>query len=476
MKDKKFLDALNTFKNTFRSIDWRFVSVKLNNEIFCVHSVIRFSSLAVNKIKEVHENLVKALGRKEFDGISINLIVLPFNKWAEVERELSTGMISINGTQFKLLKPIEFDKLHESNLILDDYEKEWKRIDFFLDLQNDNIKKINNFLREFDTTLFGYDSIEEMTKSWLHGEVMHFTSRFIFSIPIYAKILDCELDKEDAIKVTVKAHKNLGDLFLQVKTFKKYSIISEKKELPVKRVIKTAKNFVQIPLSLKMDSITPGLKTKAPDMTIQVSLIHKKYGIIDNYYGKFSLSFLISKKYGQKLPPFLSTFQKFCSEEDYKDSLFKTTDKDRFEWGVINLFSLANIPAIWLKNHDVLRVNGTSIGGVDGIAYIEYYEHPTLLLIGCTSGVIKDDIEKIFNIKKTLLAHLRIENIEILPIVISQKTPSRGMQKLAKESNVAILGPDELSAILQDIKRGESSHAVLNKIYKISRKEERWGL
>lgn len=471
--ERKFLDTLNVFKNTFKSIDWRFVSVNVKEKRkFCLHSVIRFSCEGVEKIKSLHKNLLANLGKNDFDSVSIHLTALPFDKWNIIRKAFSAGKVRINNGEFDLLQPINFNKLSESTVTIDEYNTEWKRIDFFVDFHNDNLKEINNLLREFNTELFGYNSLQEMFKSWLYAEAPPHSSRIIFSMPIYAKIIDCTLNNKKAIGVKVKAHRKLRGLNLRVKTFKKYSIISEIKEKPVKFKIKHPSDFIETSVSMRMKSIPSSLKvTMPPDTNVQISLIHKEYGTVDGYYGKFSLSSLISKRYERKLSPFLATFHKFCSIKSYESLFFKTPNKDEFEWVVTTLFSLANIPTIWLRNHDQLIIDGQTIGGVDGIAYVEWFEQPTLLLIGCTLGVIKDDIETIVNVKETLLKHLRIANLNILPIIVLQKVPSKGVRSSAKKSGVAIIGLEELKSLLQDVMKNKSVYEILSKIFRISKED-----
>jgi len=470
--ERKFLDTLNVFKNTFKSIDWRFVSVNVKEDRkFCLHSVIRFSCQSVEKIKSLHNNLLANLGKNNFNDVSIHLTALPFDKWDIIKKAFLTGKIKINNDEFDLLQPIDFNKLSESTVTLDEYNTEWKGIDFFVDFHNNNLKVINNLLREFNTELFGYNSLEEMFKSWLHAEAPPHSSRLIFSIPIYAKIIDCTLNNKNTINVKVNAHSKLRGLILQVKTFKKYSVVNEIKEKPIKFKIKQPSDFIESSISVRMKSIPSSSKVRMrPDMYVQISLIHKEYGKIDGYYGKFSLSNLISKRYERKLPPFLATFHKFCPIKSYESS-FKKSSKDEFEWAVATLFSLANIPTIWLRNHDQLIIDGQTIGGVDGIAYVEWFEQPTLLLIGCTLGVIKDDIETIVNVKEALRKHLRIANLNILPIIVLQKVPSKGIRSSAKKSGVAIIGLEELKSILQDVIRNKSVYEILDKIFRISKED-----
>jgi hypothetical protein len=383
------------------------------------------------------------------------------------------GKVRISMEEFKLPQQIDFDKLYERReMLIKDYEDEWRKINFYTNFPIDSVEKIGNFLRKLDITSHGYESIEEVGRSWLWVDCPRENFLFTFSVPIYAKILDCGLEKGN-IKVYVKLHKNFRGLSLQTKIYEWYSIVREMRKSPITLKVDADKDFLEFPISVEMNTVKDVeelLRDRVPPhMEIKISLAHEKFGIIDDFYDRFSLSYLISKN-KMRAQPFLSAFHKFCSIEEYEKLLMKTTNSQEFEWAVMSLFSLANIPTIWLgrsKKYETIRVNGVTIGGVDGIAFIEYYGYPTLLLINCTSHVIKEeDLGIIFNIKENLIKDLK--KLKILPIIVSQRIPSESLRESAKKSGITIIGPKELNDILQDIKNGRSSYEILAKIYAFS--------
>lgn len=212
----------------------------------------------------------------------------------------------------------------------------------------------------------------------------------------------------------------------------------------------------------------PFTKLESED-EVSSHLTHEMLGLIDEE-SRVNIGYFESKKKGLLPPSFLLAFQRFCLKEDFKNYLSDTTDKDRFEWAIMSLLSLTNIPTIWLPSKwfkevrdSLVTKEGKSVGGIDGLGYSKKDQRSTLLLIGCTLGDIKDDIEKMINVKRELEKEVG-PDVTILQAIFAQRKVSAGLDEQAGKSHIAIFDIDRIKNLYESIEKGATTESVISMI------------
>lgn len=90
-----------------------------------------------------------------------------------------------------------------------------------------------------------------------------------------------------------------------------------------------------------------------------------------------------------------------------------------------------------------------------------------ILLLGCTMGVLKDDLDKIFEI--TPEVRKRIKNSTIQPIICTNLDRDKILKRVeAAEHGIGILSANELSHIFNMSKSGRPHEEILSHILRVS--------
>ncbi|MCP8321816.1 MAG: hypothetical protein H3Z52_12905, partial [archaeon] len=104
-----------------------------------------------------------------------------------------------------------------------------------------------------------------------------------------------------------------------------------------------------------------------------------------------------------------------------------------------------------------------SVGGIDGLGYSKKDQRSTLLLIGCTLGDIKDDIEKMINVKRELEKEVG-PDVTILQAIFAQRKVSAGLDEQAGKSHIAIFDIDRIKNLYESIEKGATTESVISMI------------
>lgn len=387
-----FTSLLKVLGKAYSSVDLRFLSVKVDDKLFCYHGAIRFTDRTTDKVREEQEILRKGLGSREIDGAKILLDAYPFEKWHVLKNQFEAGKLQIDNEYVDLLSPFSFKKIYRSeNILATEESKEWKVIEFYCDFRSEVAVQALNVLRQIDfKKRYRYD--EEFARAWLKMDLNHQVPRFAFSLPLYVYISGAEPSIENTLKVHVKCHKRLLPLTLQSSTYKRnISWPFERNSASLKICDASIKgDFAYLEMPIRF--------TYGPKHEIYLALIHEDIGkLVD--YGRASIGYIESRKKELEAPP-LGILSMFAG--DFEKSLLQSIElKDSdmvFERTVHWIFTLAQFEAYWLKGADQLKIGeGFSPGGADILVCDS--ESKLYFLINCTlNPPTSDKINKIINV------------------------------------------------------------------------------
>ncbi len=142
----------------------------------------------------------------------------------------------------------------------------------------------------------------------------------------------------------------------------------------------------------------------------------------------------------------------FSLEQPLLDESFRPNfpQKNTFEQAVESLFASCGFTTIW--------VDPSRVPCVDIVAFSKDKKHAFLL--GCTTGVIKDDPDKMYKVSKKIAE--AIDDCEIHPIlcVKSRKREIMSLDDVYK-NNIGVLSTDELSRMLDLSRVGRPHEEIL---------------
>ena len=168
-------------------------------------------------------------------------------------------------------------------------------------------------------------------------------------------------------------------------------------------------------------------------------------------------------------PPILQVYEFFYGQrkEMFLENLWKEQDKlrnplkkkyMRFEYFVQNLFSALGFVTLF--------VDPSGKEGVDLVAFAP--NKPYILIIGCTTSILKNDLEKLsmtLNEMKDALKEL-FKKYRILPIVImSRKVEvTSSDSEYAGKNNIAILTQEETTTLLKMLRTNRGTEEIIKQI------------
>ena len=393
-----FTRLLRVLGTSYSSIDLRFLSVNMNDKLFCSHGAIRFTHMTTDEVKTRHKILEERLGSREIAAAKILLDVQGFDKWDMLKRQFEAGRIQIDGEPVSLFSPILFPRIHSfsSEKLIMEESKEWNVIQFFYDFTADKTVQASNILRQIDFEKSGYRYGEEFTRAWLKMDLAHQVPRFIFGLPIYVNISGAEPSIENKLKVYVRCHRNLLPLTLQSSTYKRnieWPFEKNKASLEIgKASIKGDFAYLETTIDF----------TYGVDHAVYLALVHKDLGKLVNY-GRASIEYIESRKKRFEAPP-LGILSRFAG--DFENLLLKPGGLKNpdlvFERTIHWLFTIAEFEAYWLKGVDQLKIgDGFSPGGADLLVCDS--ESKLYFLVNCTMNPPRSDkVNKIKNVSNIL--------------------------------------------------------------------------
>ena len=406
-----FTSLLNVLGKAYSAVDLRFLSVKLNEKLFCTHGAIRFTHRTTDEVIAEYEILTERLGSREIDEAKILFNAYPFEKWHIIMKQFEAGRLQIDEESMYFFEPMPFDKIFiANNLLTTEESKEWEIKEFFYDFRREETVQVSNVLRQIDFKKSGYKYGEEFGKAWIKMINLQFqVPRIVFGLPVYVHISGAEPLTENELKVHVKCHKELLPLSLKHSTYKsnidwpfeKNSVSLESSDAAIKGDFA----YLETPIGF----------TYGPKHQVYLAVVHEEIGKIVEY-GKASIEYIESRKKELEAPP-LGIISKFAG--DFEKSLLQPYELQDpefvFERTVYWLFTLAQFEAYWLKGADQLKIGeGFSPGGADILVCDS--ESRLYLLVNCTLNPPRSEkINKIKNVSDYFSNNL---NVVVRPLEV----------------------------------------------------------
>ena len=169
-------------------------------------------------------------------------------------------------------------------------------------------------------------------------------------------------------------------------------------------------------------------------------------------------------------PPILQVFEFFHSqrkgmllenlwkEQDKLGDKMKNAQMRKFEYFIHHFFSTLGFVTMF--------VDPSGRKGVDLVAFSP--NRPYILIIGCTIGVIKTDLQRLDNTLNEMCEALEklCERFRILPMLITSKkvTVTDEDLKYAGKSGIAILAYEETTKLLEMLRTNRTSEEIIEQI------------
>lgn len=441
MAKEEFAKVLDENKKCYNSIFLRSIAVK-DSAWRNLYSKILFSYV------EQPESECKIIQTKHLVVVDAHANI---DKVLSIIHNLSNGVIKFSDLDVLLdikIASNETAEFEERKRAQEDYGLEWPffHIAKTPDTDKQRLDLIRNLEREIN------EELKLLKEPWTDiYEIFSLlgargTERFLeVFLPVYDGVIrHCKLD-DNELKIHVEFHKSVEWKGLDV------GYIFRRRE---GGDVKGSMDLVEPKCLNKYINFSELVIPCPSDTTVSMAYLRKKGKLILDESSIWTQRYSITHQ----------IFDKFCGENEFGHSLFKTTDREKFEWAVMCLLSLAGFNSIWLKDYDVLR-NGKTIGGIDGLAlFTPEIGEPTIMLVGCTTGIVKDDIEIIENVKTKLKEG--VKNVTLAPVIFTSKYVTSGMKELAEKSNIVLIGPDEMKSMSDLAKKGETVETIYRQVFK----------
>lgn len=461
---------IESMRGVYKSIDLRIAIILIDDKWHNVLTLIRFSHENLEGIKKKYESLKSKWRPIKGDEFRIICKAFNINEWDNLLHQFSKGKIIVNDLEVKFDGNKDLSSLRSDLHGYPTYSRktdEWSTFGGILTTSNNT----HQFLRkvERDVRLLGFPSIYTAINEWLQTRYNHTTSLDVFvSAPIYAIIKDIDYT-EQKVEVSIKFHSEMHGLRLNAILWKSrgfwgdnYEKTEEIKELAYvdidikKSTTKGEFSYFkwnkEFPNAQPIDYLDVRL-IYTPLMTLEI-------GKRDQYLSRY-----LERKSPAKTP-FFSTFNRFCSQDDFikqllEPRIYKTKgigpDKI-FERAVSWLLSLCGFNVIKLDEFEKLKVKGgkAEYDSVDLLAYDK--EKTSLLLVSCTIGVpkVEEDISHLVEVKRRLFDELfRETNLQIIPVIFSSYRDLSLIKDAGHRSGIKIIDGNDIEKIMIEVRDGK---------------------
>jgi hypothetical protein len=455
----KFKEQLKKFEGCWDSIDLKVVAVNQEDEW------INIGTLAVLTVEE--EEVEEVL--YEVEGLKILHAIKRFDYLNRLFQDLSRNVVEACGIETVIKKDLRYTMRGLSSLGDTNWKGKgkWREGAVLSDyistdmLGKGLLERIENRLRKHEKEPYEY--LSDVTKAHFGQQIDGTTNGIIGVVaPFYMGIKEHKLEK-GKWKLVVECHKSIdykklsSTVFLDAGEGAKQGIHFHFTEEDTKE--STDGDFYQLE---KVKSF--------PSKPKHVSL----YLYYEKEETHFIKDLIVDKLIIRH--PLKSVFFNFCEDERLKNHILFPSDKGEFEWAIASLLPLCGFDTIWLGGfekggskkdyYEKPKVKGLDVGGIDVISGFFTRGKSYILLVGCTTSVIKDDdIEKIVNVKGVLEEGLKIERLQFMPIIFSCKEISLGLKESAGKSGVATAGPEKLKDMFRFLEEGRTTKEIFKGLF-----------
>lgn len=451
-------DAINELKDTFHSIDVRIFSFKQDNVWKNVFTIIRFRRETEDKLKAIHEKLIKKCGKLiQTDEFRVGVFHFPIERWDKICKDLSNKFICLTDTYaVNYFDVISFNgpinEPHDEHLNFVD--KDWKffivysetgsssRPSYHDKLLDSVLENSFSHVDDYLSAIFQFNKYDFQRNPWIK----------VF-VPAYFKTGNITFD-HDKVEIEYSAYEQ-KDIQISF-NFYKSSLYRTKEEFVIKKIqnlkLKDESNIIQDKTTIELDTNKVGNSFELLVIKNKKIIIEQKEGKINSYW----------KGRSEYTNPLSFVFEKFVEYEILEKMLFEFKSKDIgedskvFERGVSWLLSLLGIPNVMLDKYEKIG-EGSNIISADILGVLN---ENRLFLVNVTTGLPKQsDFDRERDYRENLAKMLTNESLKISSVYFTGKDPTES-EKSAATNNVILIGKSKLKIILQHLKKGELEDAL----------------
>ncbi|NIA12096.1 MAG: hypothetical protein GWP10_20840 [Nitrospiraceae bacterium] len=456
MTTTKLSDIIGCMENAYKSIDLRIAAGRENSGWYNGLTVVRFSYQNKEDIQKQIEELESRVGEVKTDNFLILHHVFNFEELNMLLSQFRQGKIKMNDIEINFERNIDLLSFEENFPSSTRYIRGPEERHLIEVRDGTHSKIFETTVIKKEIKLLGFDNVYDPVT---HIVDVNFGGGFSFDIvvsaPFYAFIRDVDFEGQTA-KISVKLHKNIGDLILYV--FLRGDS-RERQPIKYKNQFDMDENgLTKLDDNFRIWEKEIELLSAMPNDNLVIKLAHKTLGEIERYAKPID-HFMKAKE--PAMTPFFSTFSRFCSEDKFREHLTQPgkikirgiDHSEIFERAICWLLNLSGYSSIKLDEYEKLRENtGVEYGSIDMLSYNESKNQ--LLLVNCTIGIPKtEEIDSYNNVKTILYDELfKGYKLQIIPIIFSARREIELMKEKGNSVGVKVFDLDDVEDILNHIK------------------------
>jgi hypothetical protein len=466
-------DFLNRLEGVYKSIDTRVAAVKSNDAWHNALTIVRFSYLKPQDLRQQQEELEGRWGKIQTKDFRIQMQAWVFEfletlcdqffsegkllllgESKDMELEHKVDLLSLDG---------KFDRYGYTRRELDS----WPCFEAIAGkycslLENEQLQGEAKSLYLLEL----YSLISELLEVDFHRN-----SGFdlIVNAPFYAMIENVDF-AEQKCKIRVKFHKDIKGLAVSAVARR-----GERDDTPVRDVAGSPiklKEAEELDEYMRVWTKQLDLLKTMPADYLSVSLRQTEPIALD-IQEQPSYPTQISRLLEAKKPakaPLVTALSRFCSLEELEEYLAKPGEiqppspnkpSSAFEGFVSWVLGLCGFQSIWLgwTEHETLKEGKIKHLRLDILAH--YEKENTLLLVACTTGRPDQDIDIANSIRQKLYADVfKDTTIQIRGFIFSSQPSVDVAKQLGEKVGVTIFGAEDIRRMLNCLRTGKTADAL----------------
>jgi len=451
-------DIINELKETYNSIDVRVFSFYRDNTWNNIFTVIRFRRESVDKLKQIHDELIRKCGGLiETDKYRFGLFQFPISQWEKIQSDFSKKFIclqedyAVNFQTIVSLNNIFAEPRLDPNIeyVIKDWKIYHGRIEHSISVPN-----FGGDLAD-DALLHHFSDIDDYFSAMLqiNRQLLQHRNSIHVIVPVFFKISKIEFDeKKFEVNFSAATQKNvkMATNFYNTETFGTKSEFIDRKLIDLE--IKGDTNMI-------VDN-SQSIDIETNSMGSEFEILVTKNGIVLDKMREPIGNFWPGR--AEFTNPMYSIFEKFVSHENLEKMLFEYTSekndlKDEskvFERGVAWLLNLLGFPSIFLGSYEKTGSGSNSIS-TDIISSKE----KTIFLVNVTTGLPKaSDFDRERGYRENISKLIKNPELKIVSLYFTGREATESAQA-AQNNDVILVGKEKLKIILDFLKKGEIDQA-----------------
>jgi len=457
-------DFLDRVEGVYKSIDLRIVAAKSNDVWQNVLTVVRFSCKEVEELEDQQKELEARWGKVQTENFRMELQAFTFFALQFLCEQFNEGKWFFFGdgdVQFgRSIAPLSLDGRFEKYGYMRREVDTWPYFEACVGEHSPLLKDERLQSEVKSQTIYDvYTLIRELLEVDFSSGL---SLDFIVAAPFYAFIEHVDF-AEQRCKIQVRFHKDIKALAVSAIVRR-----GDQENAPVSDKASSTFSALESEESGEYMRLWTGefeLLNATPADHLYVNLIQRQPTALDVDVERDRISRLLELKKPAK-EPLLAAFQRFCTLDELEEylknpiqaGLVKKDASATFELAVAWLLGLCGFNIIWLgqTKHEAMKEDKATRFSVDILAY--YQAENTVLLVGCTIGIPRDDdIDNMKSVQRALLDEVfKDTQPQVMPCIFSAAPALSSKDR----DGVRLLDTDDIRGILNYVRQGDIPHAI----------------